>query len=438
MPNSFLRSKEEWLRYLETCHPNAIDLGLDRVKRVAERLDILPFDCPVITVAGTNGKGSCVALTQAILAAAGYRVGVYTSPHLLDYNERIQIAEAFVSDSALCAAFHQIETVRKEISLTYFEFGTLAALLLFKQAQLDAIILEVGLGGRLDAVNCVDTDMAVISMVDLDHQAWLGHTRECIAQEKAGIMRPNKPCVFGDFTLSDSVYDQAVLVGSPLYFQGQHFDYKKQALTWSWQSKQQTLIDLPLPRIDLQNAATVLQVIELLADRFSITRSSLEKGLKQVFVRGRFHVLKKGGTQLILDVAHNPAGGRCLAKRLANEPYHGKTHAVVGMLVDKDITNTLAPLVSQIDQWYLSDLEGPRGATAAQLQQGLLASQQHHRTLPVFTPFASPAQAIQQACQAAQKGDRVLVFGSFHTVALALRHLESETRTLEEEKTWLN
>ena len=419
MSNCLAQTKEGWLSYLETCHPKAIDLGLQRVSLVAERLQVLHFDCPVITVAGTNGKGSCVALTQAILAAAGYRVGAYTSPHLLDYNERIQVAGEFVSDSALCEAFCQIEKVRAEISLTYFEFGTLAALLLFKQAQLDAIILEVGLGGRLDAVNCVDADIAVISMVDLDHMEWLGHTRELIAKEKAGIMRPNKPCVFGDFTLPDTVYEQAALLNTTLYRQGQHFDYKKQLSTWSWQSQQQTLMHLPLPGIALQNAATVLQVIELLADSFFITRSAIEEGLKQVFLRGRFQIIEIESidSQLILDVAHNPAGGRCLAKRLAKEPCRGKTYAVVGMLADKDITNTLEPLLAQIDQWYLADLEGPRGATAEQLHQCLLGLKQH--TSRIFT-LTSPTLAIKQACNAAKKGDRVLVFGSFHTVSLVL------------------
>lgn len=416
-----LRSKEDWLSYLEAAHPISIDLGLERIKIVATRLNVLDFDCPVMTVAGTNGKGSCVALTQAILAAAGYRVGTYTSPHLLDYNERIQIAGVPVSDSALCIAFKRIAEACAEISLTYFEFGTLAALLLFKQAQLDAIILEVGLGGRLDAVNCVDADISVISMVDLDHMEWLGHTRELIAKEKAGIMRSNKPCVFGDFSLPASVDAHAKLENILLYRQGQQFDYKKQISSWSWQSQQQTLSNLPLPKIDLQNAATVLQAIELLSHRFSISRASIEKGLKQVFIPGRFQIIEQDGLQFILDVAHNPAGGRCLAKRLAQEPCAGKTHAVIGMLEDKDISNTLAPLTSQIDQFYLANLEISRGATAAQLNQHLV--QLNDKASARL--FSSPVIALQAVYKIASKGDRVLVFGSFHTVSLVYTVLDT-------------
>ncbi len=412
-------SKNQWLSYLETCHPKFIDLGLDRIKVVAKQLDVLNFDCPIITIAGTNGKGSCVALIQTILKVAGYRVGGYTSPHLLDFNERIQIANKFVSDAALCAVFEQIEKARRKRSLTYFEFTTLGALCLFKQAKLDAIILEVGLGGRLDAVNCVDADISVISTIDLDHMDWLGDTKECIGREKAGIMRPSKPCVFGDFLLPASVSRQAALCNTPLYFQGQEFKYKKQGSLWSWKSQQQTLDDLPLPRIDLQNAATVLQVIELLSKQFIITRTSIEEGLKKVFIPGRFQIIEKNSTQLILDVAHNPAGAKCLAKRLVNESCTGKTHAVVGMLADKDKLNTLSALVDQIDYWYLTDLEVPRGATAQQLNQCLMSLNQ---SSPVFK-FASPALAVQQACKRAQKNDRVLVFGSFHTVACVLNNI---------------
>lgn len=411
---SHLYTKEDWLSHLETAHPISIDLGLERIKIVAARLDVLDFDCPVITVAGTNGKGSCVALTQAILAAAGYRVATYTSPHLLNYNERIQIAGEPVSDSALCQAFNCIDEARAEVSLSYFEFGTLAALLLFKQAQLDAIILEVGLGGRLDAVNCVDADISVISMVDLDHMEWLGHTRELIAKEKAGIMRANKPCVFGDFSLPASIYEHASLENVFLYRQGQHFDYKKQISSWSWQSQQQSLTDLPLPKIDLQNAATVLQTIELLSNQFAISREAIEEGLKQVFIPGRFQIIEQGELQFILDVAHNPAGGRCLAKRLAQEPCAGKTHAVIGMLADKDINNTLAPLISQIDQFYLANLEVARAATAEQLHQRLMPL--NDKTSAQL--FSSPVMALQAACKVASKGDRVLVFGSFYTVSL--------------------
>ncbi|MES2997815.1 MAG: bifunctional tetrahydrofolate synthase/dihydrofolate synthase [Pseudomonadota bacterium] len=414
------KSKEEWLAYLETCHPRSIDLGLDRIKHVATRLAILPMNCHIIAVAGTNGKGSCVELTNAILMAAGYRVATYTSPHLLHYNERIRIMGKFVGDATLCNAFEHIEKVRGDTSLTYFEFGTLAALWLFNQVSLDAIILEVGLGGRLDAVNCVEADIAVISMVDFDHMDWLGDTRELIAKEKAGIMRANKPCVFGDFSLPQSVSEQATLLNSTLYSQGQAFDYKKHTSSWSWKSQQHVLDDLPLPRIDLQNAATVLQVIELLGEPFFIPRKAIEKGLQQVFLPGRFQIIQRNSTRIILDVAHNPAGGRCLARRLMKEPPTGKMHAIVGMLANKDIQNTLAPLINLIDHWYLADLEAPNGATADQLRRCLTKIGSESS---VFT-FSSPILAYRKACQAARKEDCLLVFGSFHTVGVVLKNID--------------
>jgi len=412
----FPKSKEEWLSYVGSCHPLSIDLGIERVKCVAARLDLLRFSCPVIMVAGTNGKGSCVELMKAILMAAGLRVATYMSPHLLHYNERIRIDNETVSDTELCDAFESIERVRDDITLTFFEFGTLAALWLFKRSQLDAIILEVGLGGRLDAVNCIDADVAVISTVDLDHMDWLGHTRECIAREKAGIMRTNKPCVFGDCSLPQSIDEQAALLGSPLYIQGQAFTYRKDHCVWSWQSQQQTLSNLPLPRIKLQNAATALQAIELLSGHFCISRTAIEEGLRQVYLPGRFQVIERNGIRVILDVAHNPAGGRYLARRFATEPKIGRVYAIVGMLADKDIKNTVAPLTDLIDDWYLADLCCPRGAAASQLRQYLL------EIVPesCVTTFSSPIIAYQQACHTAKKGDSLLVFGSFHTVAEVL------------------
>lgn len=426
MPNELLASTtplQDWLAYLETCHPKTIDLGLDRIAQVAKRLGVLTFDCPVITVAGTNGKGSNVALTAAILTAAGYRVATYTSPHLIHYNERIQIAGQCVSDHALCHAFTQVESLRATISLTYFEFGTLVALWLFKQqAHLDAIILEVGLGGRLDAVNCVDADLAIISMVDLDHTAYLGDTREAIAKEKAGILRWHKPCVCGDFEIPQSILDHAQSLRSPLYRQGFEFDYKIQGSSWSWQNQNDSLIDLPLPRIDLQNAATALQAIALLRDQFLITGAAIEQGLKQVFLPGRFQCIEKNSRRIIIDVAHNPAGGRCLAKRLANSACTGKIHAVVGMLTDKDIFNTLRPLHAHVNCWYLSDLTVPRGARAQELKQSLMSLKEAQTILE----FSRPELAFQHAYQILQKNDILLVFGSFHTAAAIYRYFENE------------
>lgn len=426
-PNELLASTtplQDWLAYLETCHPKTIDLGLDRITQVAKRLDVLTFDCPVITVAGTNGKGSNVALTAAILTAAGYRVATYTSPHLIHYNERIQIAGHCVSDQALSHAFTQIEGVRADVSLTYFEFATLAALLLFKQqAHLDAIILEVGLGGRLDAVNCVDADLAIISMIDLDHKEYLGDTREAIGKEKAGILRWNKPCVCGDFQIPQSILDEAQSLQSPLYRQGFEFDYKRQGSSWSWQSQHHSLVHLPLPRIDLQNAATVLQAIELLGEWFLITSVAIDQGLKQVFLPGRFQCIEKNSRRIIIDVAHNPAGGRCLAKRLANRACYGRIHALVGMLVDKDRLNTLRPLQSHVDYWYVSDLTVPRGASAQQLKQSLMSLQEGTEAIYEFPKLEL---AFQQAYENLAKNDSLLVFGSFHTAAAIYRYVENE------------
>lgn len=415
------RTVSDWLTYIETCHPSNIDLGLERISHVAQRLSVVHFNCPVVMVAGTNGKGSTVALLAAILTAAGYRVGTYTSPHLIRYQERIQMAGQHISDQALCQAFQQIEKIRCEIPLTYFEFGTLAALWTFKQAALDAIILEIGLGGRLDAVNCVDADVAIISMIDLDHMDWLGDTREKIGFEKSGIMRPNRPCVCGDFAPPQSILNNAQSLACPFYQQGVAFDYKLKTQSWSWYSQQRSFSELPLPNIDLQNASTVLQAVELLNDYFMITPQAIQEGLKRVFIPGRFHIVEKNARQIIIDVAHNPAGGECLSKRLANTPCLGNTHAIVGMLADKDILNTLRPLKHHVDYWYVCDLTEGRAAKAARLKQFLLDLEVKQTILE----FSLPSLAFQYAYRKLQKNDRLLVFGSFHTAAAIYRYLES-------------
>jgi len=409
------KNLSDWLNYLETLHPKSIDLGLERISKVAQRLNILPFSCPVITVAGTNGKGSCVALTETILRVAGYKTGAYTSPHLLAYNERVSINGAMVDDAALCAAFAEVEVARSNDTLTYFEFGTLAALLLFKNANLDAIILEVGMGGRLDAVNIADADIAIISTIALDHMEWLGDDREKIGFEKAGIMRAGKPCVCGDFDVPESIKIHAKNIGAPLYCQNEEFGYEYSETTWAWWSKQQKLDNLPLPKIALQNVATVLQTIELLSDKFIITREIIEAALKQVFVPARFQILPSkvmSEVTTILDVAHNPAAGALLAKQLQHLPCSGKTLAVVGMLTDKDMRNTVAALVKEIDTWYVGGLQVPRGGEAVFLAEQIRILQCNN-----VLEFDSITQAYQQALKNAQPDDRIIVFGSFYTVA---------------------
>lgn len=411
----------DWLAYIETLHPHRMELGLERISHVAKCLNLLNFNCPVVTVAGTNGKGSNVSLIAAILGAAGYRVGTYTSPHLRRYQERIQIAGYPISDQALCHAFSQIEKNRLDFPLTYFEYGTLAAFYHFKHTPLDLIILEVGLGGRLDAVNCVDSDLAIISTIAIDHVKWLGDTREKIGLEKAAIMRAYRPCVCGDFSPPSSIVNMAKSLKSPLYQLGMAFDYKMQHSSWSWRSRQQLLQDLPLPNVDLQNAATALQAIELLSEQFTITSFAIQEGLKRAFVPGRFHIIEKNAHQIIIDVAHNPAGSECLSKRLANTPCLGDTYALAGMMADKDILNTFRPLRHHVDYWYLCDLAEQRSAKAAQLKQSLLDLDVNQPILE----FISPDLALQRAFSQLQKNDRLLIFGSFHTAAAVYHYLEA-------------
>jgi dihydrofolate synthase / folylpolyglutamate synthase len=416
MTNRELKTKHQWLNYLETLHPKTIDLGLERVKQVAERLGVQQFACPVVLVAGTNGKGSTVGLLQSILAAAGYRVGTYTSPHLLEFNERIQIEGIPISDKALLEAFCYIEQQRQEISLSYFEFTTLAAFHLFKQASLDVLILEIGLGGRLDAVNCVAADLAIITSIDFDHMEYLGTTLEAIGAEKAGIMQAKKPCVYGEVTPIASITQRAQELVSPLYQQARDFCYEKQGATWTWQNAQQRLESLPLPTIDLQNAATVLQAIDLLKPFFTITRDHIEQGLNEVFIPGRFQIIQNS-PQVILDVAHNPAGARCLAKRLKGENKPRKTHAVFAMLEDKDHYHTCAPLIDMIDVWHVASLPTtPRGASAAQLTSILHSLNDQ----VIYHEYLDPGIAYQSALSQVDTCDRVLVFGSFYTVAAIL------------------
>jgi len=410
-----LTNLPSWLSYLETLHPQAIDLGLERIHQVAQTLKLIPFNCPVITVAGTNGKGSCVGLLETTLLAAGYHVGAYTSPHLLCYNERTRINGVMVTDAVLCEAFTKIEQARGNISLTYFEFGTLAALMLFKAAQLDVVILEVGLGGRCDAVNIVDPDVAIISTVAIDHVEWLGTDRETIGREKAGIMRATKPVVCGDFAVPNSVRHYAEQISAPLFCQGQDFGYSQQTSSWTWWSKASQLADLPLPKIALQNAATVLQAIELLGPKLKVSRSAINQGLAQVFIPGRFQQIASPVAQ-IFDVAHNPSAAALLATQLQSLPVMGKTIAVVAMLNDKDSLGTIAALFVQVAIWHVAGLAGARGGSSQLLAEAvrkLGATMVHEHT--------DVAAAYRAAVAQAGPEDRVVIFGSFHTVAEAMQ-----------------
>jgi dihydrofolate synthase/folylpolyglutamate synthase len=402
-----------WLYYLEHLHSQAIELGLDRVKRVAERLDLLKPAPYVFTVAGTNGKGTTCRTLEAILLAAGLRVGVYSSPHLVRYTERVRIQGQELDEAEHCRSFAELEAGRGETSLTYFEYGTLSALYLFRQAALDVVILEVGLGGRLDATNIVDADVSVVTSIALDHTDWLGSDRESIGREKAGIFRHGKPAIVGEPDMPHTIAEVAAQTGARLYARGADWQYTVQGDTWRWSNTQTTFEDLPLPQVPLPNAATALAA--LCYSTLNIDPLAVRQGLQQAMLPGRFQVVSESPL-LILDVAHNPHAAAYLAEKLAQLPDRGgKVRAVVGMLADKDIAGTLACLSPQIDEWYCAPLEGPRGASVELLAQYLAEPRQ----------FADVETAWKQAMQDADSQDVVIVCGSFHTVAHVMVALDA-------------
>jgi len=406
----------DWLCYIEQRYICQIDLGLERIRKVADELKITSFSCPVVVIAGTNGKGSCVAYLESVLSASGYKVGSYTSPHLLRFNERIHINGEEIDDQSLCSAFAVVNEVCKDARLTYFEFITLAALYIFQLKPLDILLLEVGLGGRLDAVNIVDADIAVITTVAIDHIEYLGNDRELIGYEKSGIMRNNKPVVCGDFKPPESVVKHAETLEAPLYCLGQEFGYSIiNDSSWQWYSKDTKLDNLPLPNLSLQSAATAMMVISLLQIYLPVTKDAILSGLTKVFLPGRFQCLSSE-REIILDVAHNPEASAFLATELASLPCEGRTLAVLGMLKDKDVLGALQPLLPQVSAWYLGGLDVPRGTTAKHLMKYLkdLGQQQcyTHETI---------LQAYNQAVANCTKKDRILVLGSFYTVAKILK-----------------
>ncbi len=404
----------DWLHWQESLHPSEIELGLERVRAVLEHMDLANPDFTVVTVAGTNGKGSSVAMLESILLAAGYRVGSYTSPHLLRYNERVRVQGEPVADGELCDSFARIDAARGDISLTYFEFGTLAAIDCLQRRGVEIAVLEVGLGGRLDAVNVLDADVALITPVDVDHVAWLGNDREAIGLEKAGIMRAGRPVVVSDPQPPRSVLARAGELGAPLALVGRDYHYQAQGDQWRWVAAEQSRNALPLPALrgdfQLANAAGVLMVLARLGEQFPVSQQAVRSGLLAVQLPGRFQVLPGRPVQ-ILDVAHNPHSARALAQNLARQPCPGRTRAVLGMLDDKDIVATVASLNTLVDDWYLASLDVPRGASAARLREALG---------DVGQCFDNVASARAAALAAADDGDRIVIFGSFHTVAAAL------------------
>ena len=410
----------DWLEYIERQHPRSIELGLDRVRAVAARMGLEAPAPRVVTVGGTNGKGSTVAFIEAIARAAGWRVGAYTSPHLLRYNERVRIDGREAGDEALVAAFAAVETARSDVPLTYFEFGTLAALRLFADAGLDLAVLEVGLGGRLDAVNLVDADIAVITTVDLDHQDWLGADREAIGAEKAGIARPWKPLVLGDTEPPSSVVGHAYRIGaSAIVYGSDFFAEPVDGRAWRWRELNFAL-DLPRPQlagdIQLRNAAVAIAALRALPD--DLPDAAFADGVAAARLPGRLQRVEVSGVEVLVDVAHNPQAAGTLAAALAAIPAPGRTLAVYAALADKDLAGVVAALADVVDHWRIAGLAGDRGLDVdafAQRLQGTVAAQAA-RSVDV-------AAALDAALGAARPGDRAVVFGSFHTAAAALAAL---------------
>jgi dihydrofolate synthase/folylpolyglutamate synthase len=416
-----MKTLQDWLDWCEQLHPVAIDMGLDRVKTVADRMD-LRFDCPVITVAGTNGKGSTCAMLEAVLLQAGYRTGVYTSPHLVHFEERCRLHGESASAEVFAEAFAAVEAVRGDVSLTYFEFSTLAILHLMAQSNLDVAILEVGLGGRLDAVNIIDADCAVITSIDLDHMAILGKDRESIGFEKAGIMRAGRPVIVSDPVPPQSVIDHAAAVGAELWLFGRDFNFSGDKQQWAWAGRDRRYSGMAYPALrganQLINASGVLAALDALRQRIPVTAQAVRNGLAMVELPGRFQIVP-GQPVLVLDVAHNPHSVAALAANLDAMGFYPTTHAVLGAMADKDLLPMLQKVNPMVDKWYFTDLPLPRAAKAADLQQAWQV--QNTRTDTASSVHADPMQALQAAIEAADPADRIVVFGSFYTVGGVLK-----------------
>jgi len=415
-----------WLNWFESLKivRNAY-IARQQVTEVAKRLGLLPFSakhnlsrecCKVITVGGTNGKGSCVALLESIYHAAGYKIGAFTSPHLLFFNERIRLQRQEVDDEKIIVAFDLIDKARGNIPLVYFQFAFLAALLIFKDADLDLIILEVGIGGKYDATNIIDTDLAIITSIDLDHCEILGNTREQIAIDKAGIIRPNKPIVCGDFDPPAAIFAEAKKNNAQLFYQTKDFYYEELSDSWNWYSDAKRLEKLPLvTNILLQNAATVLMAVESFSDVINVSKQEILRGLTDIIILGRQQLISINEIKVLLDVAHNPAAAQFLLTKLRSFKAKGKKYAIVGFMHDKDIAETLVSFVDDIDQWLITELPSARSAKIKQI-------------LPILQTIGAkkvqcctnPFDALQEALQQAKIGDMIIIFGSFLLVAAVL------------------
>jgi dihydrofolate synthase / folylpolyglutamate synthase len=435
-----LKNLDDWLGHLEGLHPKGqagIELGLDRIRQVKAELGQNQH-CPVIIVGGTNGKGSTCAYLENIIDRAGYKVGCYTSPHLQAYNERVRLNGKPVGDEALCAAFARVEAARLQagnVALTYFEFGTLAAWEVFAEAGIEAAILEVGLGGRLDAVNAYEPDVSIVTTIALDHTDWLGPDREHIGFEKAGIYRSGKPAFCADPNPPQSLLDHAAAIGADLRLIGRDFGFERPAaessenrLQWRWWSRSGERIvkrSLAFPGLrgpaQLYNAAVALAALDALVDKLPVTMQAIRPGLIETELAGRFQVVP-GKPAIILDVGHNPQAIKVLADNMASMGFFDRTYAILGMLNDKDIVGALQSLKGKVDFWHLATLTGPRGTTAETLAAIIAGAGLGGE----IVCHASPSAAMQAAKGDAAESDRILAFGSFYTVAGALEALRKK------------
>jgi dihydrofolate synthase/folylpolyglutamate synthase len=407
------KTLHDWLSWQESLHLSAIDLGLDRIRIVAERLHLLSPSFKIITVAGTNGKGSTVAMLDSILRADGYITGVYTSPHIIHYNERIQVNGSQASDERICQAFAEIEQARDDVSLTYFEFGTLAAMLIFQQQGVDVAVLEVGLGGRLDAANLWDADVAVITSIGIDHVAWLGNDREKIGFEKAGIMRADRPVVCGDPDPPASIAEHAKAINAHLFQYGEHYLWQKSEKHWNWQHEDRSYSQLPLPSlqgdIQLQNAATVLAALAV--SDLAITETGIRQGLQTAVLMGRLQKVQDE-PEVLLDVAHNAHAAKELGIYLRNHKKQGKTRAVFSILADKNIEDLIPYLADVVDEWYVSTLNDPRAMSKDSIVQALQKME-----CTVSGSYNTIDKAMDQALKQSWAKDRVVIFGSFLVIS---------------------
>nr|WP_162583656.1 bifunctional tetrahydrofolate synthase/dihydrofolate synthase [Variovorax sp. PBS-H4] len=421
MPGS-MKTLADWLAHAERLHPKNIELGLERVRAMTGKLG-LAFDCPVITVAGTNGKGSTCAMLESILLHAGYRTAVFTSPHLVHFEERLRLSGEAVATEVLAVQFEAVERARGEMALTYFEFTTLAILLCAAASRPDVAILEVGLGGRLDAVNVIDADCAIITSIDLDHMEFLGPDRESIGFEKAGIMRAGRPAIVSDPVPPQSVIGHAEALGADLWRVGRDFNVAGDKQQWGWSGRGRRYSGLAYPALrganQLVNAAGVLAALESLRQRLPVTAQAVRTGLASVELPGRFQIVP-GEPALVLDVAHNPHAVAALAENLDAMGFYPTTHGVFGVMADKDLAPMFARIGPLIDRWYFTDLPTARAAKAADLLAQWRA--QNTRADASASAHAAPMEALQAAIDRADPADRIVVFGSFFTVGGVLEH----------------